>query len=83
MRFFGTDKGIYVGSVSAGGGAEAAGLKSGDIIVEMNGQPVNTMNKLNSMIIAYKAGDTVELKVLREGKEMSFKVTLTDGGIIS
>ncbi|MBQ4507064.1 MAG: trypsin-like peptidase domain-containing protein [Firmicutes bacterium] len=76
IDYFGTDKGIYVGSVAKGGGAEAAGLKEGDVITKLNGQEVNTMNKLNSIIIKYKAGDTVELTVMRDKEEKTFKVEL-------
>ena len=79
IQYFGTDKGIYVASVTANGGAAAAGIQAGDVIVSLNGQAVNTMNKLNSMIIAYKAGDTVELTVIRNKEKADFRVTLTDG----
>ena len=79
IEHFGTDKGIYVSEVTAGGGAEAAGLKSGDIIIKLHGTVVNTMNKLNSLLVGYKPGDTVDLTVLRGGSEIEVDVKLTDG----
>ena len=37
IQYFGTDKGIYVASVTANGGAAAAGIQAGDVIVSLNG----------------------------------------------
>lgn len=79
---FGTDSGIYVASVIEGGGAKAAGLMSGDIIVKFMGEEVGTMNKLNTLLITYRPGDLVELTVMRNGEEKNYSVTLTDGDIV-
>jgi len=76
-EMFGTDTGIYVYSVVEGGGAEKAGLQKGDVITKVDGTTVGTMNKINSILIKYKAGDTVTVTYLREGKEATTKVTLT------
>ena len=76
-EYFGTTSGIYVNGILEDGGAEAAGIKKGDIILKLNGTEVNTMNKLNSLLVAYDAGDEITLEVLRDGKTLSFTVTLT------
>lgn len=76
---FGTNEGIYVASVLPGGGAEAAGLLEGDVILRFQDEEVGTMNRLNTMLVAYRPGDQVELLVLRNGSEQIFRVTLTDG----
>ncbi|MCF0151233.1 MAG: trypsin-like peptidase domain-containing protein [Firmicutes bacterium] len=78
---FGTDKGIYVSNVSEGGGAEAAGIQEGDIIIRLNGTTVNTMNKLNSLLVRFLPGDSVTLTVLRKGETLEIDVTLTNGMI--
>ena len=78
---FGTTRGIYVSEVTPGGGAEKAGIKKGDIIIEFEGQNVGTMNSLNKLIIKYKVGDEVSVKVLRMGAEKTFKVSLSIGGM--
>ena len=77
IEMFGTDKGIYVASVTEGGGAEAAGLQKGDVITKVNGTEVGTMNKINTILIKFKAGDTVNIEYLREGENKTTKVTLT------
>ena len=76
---FGTDKGIYVASVSPNGGAAAAGLQQGDVITQVNGVEVGTMNKLNQELVKYAIGDSVTLKVMRDKEEHTFEVQL--GGV--
>ena len=76
---FGTDKGIYVASVSANGGAAAAGLQQGDVILKVNGVEVGTMNKLNQELVKSAIGDTVTLTVMRDKAEQEFEVVL--GGV--
>lgn len=81
MEMFGVSDGIYVSTVAKGGGAELAGIKADDVIVAVNGTQVNTMNKLNSILVKFAPGDVVTLTVMRESEEMTFNVTLTDGNI--
>lgn len=75
----GTSKGIYIASVAAGGGAAAAGIEQGDVILAVNGVEVGTMNKLNTVLVAYSVGDTVTLTVMRDKKEEQVDVVL--GGV--
>jgi len=79
MKEFQTDTGIFVASVASGGGAEKAGIRKGDIILKFNGKSVGTMNKLTTLLVAFRPGDEVELVVLRNGKQRTLSVTLTDG----
>ena len=57
--------------VSPNSGAATAGLKSGDIILEVNGIRVDSNNSLGDLIQKHHPGDTVSLKILRDGKELS------------
>lgn len=81
MEEFGTITGIYVASITAGGGAEKAGLQKGDVILLFDGKEVGTMNRLNTLLVAHRPGEQVELTVLRERREQTFTVTLTDGTV--
>lgn len=56
--------------VSSGSGAEDAGLKSGDIILEVNNIRIDSENSLGNLIQKYRPGDTITLKVLRDGDEL-------------
>ncbi len=58
--------------------AEKAGIQAGDIIMELNGEKITQDNPLSSLIQKYNVGDTVTLKILREGKEMELKVVLEE-----
>jgi serine protease Do len=58
--------------------AARAGLLRNDVIVEFNGQPVNELQKLRLKVADTTPGQPVSLTVLRGGKRLTFKVTLTD-----
>ena len=56
--------------------ASTAGLKEGDIILELNGEKITGNNTLVTVLRNYSPGDKVSLKILRNGKEMSLEATL-------
>jgi S1-C subfamily serine protease len=64
-KAFGDD--VVIGSVAPGSPAEKAGLKRGDIVLEMDGAEVNSWNELTERIAACKAGQVVELRIQRKG----------------
>lgn len=68
--------GVYVVGLTDGGGALAAGIKEGDIIVNINGKKVKTMNELQETIVQYRPGDKVAVTLLRGGKEKKVEVEL-------
>ena len=68
--------GALVGGVSADGPAQKAGLKNGDIILELNGKPVADANELRMSVSMMAPGTAVNLKVLREGADRNLTVTL-------
>ena len=75
-------EGIYVASVVSGGGAEAAGMIAGDIIVGFEGDAITTMSELQSLLANQSVGDTVTITVMRSNgstgyTEMDLEVTLT------
>ncbi|MFZ3055113.1 MAG: trypsin-like peptidase domain-containing protein [Minisyncoccales bacterium] len=63
-------------AVSSGSPAEKAGLKEGDIILEMGGEKITKDNTLSKMIAEYDPNESVDLKILRDGKEMTITVIL-------
>ena len=68
--------GALVGSVSADSPAQKSGLQNGDIIMELNGKPVEGANQLRMDISMMSPGASVNLKVLRNGAVRDFKATL-------
>jgi serine protease Do len=71
-------RGALIGGVTDGGSAADAGLKSGDVIVEFDGKPVADSRDLKLMVGQAEPGAKVDVKVLRDGKEKSFGVTLKE-----
>lgn len=69
-------KGVLVPEVTKDSAAEKAGLKPGDVIVELNGKPVETAKELQSRVSALKPDTAVELVVLRDGKRESLTAKL-------
>ena len=63
-------------SVIPGGPADKAGVEPGDVIVEMDGQPISGIDQLVVRIRAKAVGDKVTLKVLRDGQEQELTMTL-------
>ena len=65
-------------AVTPGSPAEKAGLKEGDIILELNAEPIDPDHALASLLEKYQVGQEVALKVFREGKEFAAKVMLEE-----
>jgi len=68
--------GLYVNSLIPGGGAEQAGLKPGDIITKVEGNPVYESSDLQERVARLQPGDKINITVLRNGSEKNFAVTL-------
>jgi len=71
-------RGALVAEVNPGTPAEKAGIMRGDIIIDFNGHAIQEMNELPRMVADTPPGSKSTVKVLREGKEMSFTVTVTE-----
>jgi serine protease Do len=63
-------------AIALNSAADKAGLKEGDIILELNGTKIDETNSLAKLISKYRPGDTVVLKILRDGKEMMINAVL-------
>jgi serine protease Do len=70
--------GVYVMEVTPGSGAEKTGIQKGDIIINLADKEVKTMKSLETVKKLYKAGDTVNAIVVREGKKINLKLTFSE-----
>lgn len=70
--------GIYVKEVEDFSSAQKAGIKPGDVILAIDGTNVTTMDELNDIKYSHSIGDTITLKINREGKEMDISLTLSE-----
>ena len=70
--------GVYVKTVQSFSPAEKAGLKSGDIIIQADGKDIKTMDELNDIKNSHQIGDTMTLRINRNGEEKDISVTLEE-----
>jgi serine protease Do len=70
-------KGVLVTQVFPGDPADKAGLKSGDVILKVDGQEVDTGRELSRLIAEAPVGREVALDVVRKGEQRSFRVELS------
>ena len=70
------NSGIYVAQINKDGPANASSLKVGDIITKIDNIDINKMSELRKYIYSKKAGDEVNLSVLRNKKTYSIKIKL-------
>jgi hypothetical protein len=68
-------KGLRIVDLSAGGPADLAGLKKGDIIIEIAGKAIANVDGYMTAMKGQKIGAAVEIKIMRDSKEMQLKVT--------
>lgn len=68
--------GALVSDVTAGGSADRAGIKPGDVILELNGQVIETWSDLPPLVGANPPGTKVSVLVSRDGKKKTFEATL-------
>ena len=69
-------KGAFIGGVSEGGPADKGGIKSGDIILEFDGEKIKTMRNLPRVVANTKPNKRVNVKIWREKKLISKKFIL-------
>jgi len=68
--------GIYVAGVVENGGAYEAGIREGDVLISVNGIPINTVSELMGTIGQHNPGEIVKVDISRDNKLKSFDVTL-------
>ena len=68
------ERGVVIGSVEKNSPAEQAGLKAGDLIVKIDGEPVAGVNDVRNRVGLRERGSTVEITFYREGKPHTVKV---------
>jgi len=68
--------GVSIETVEPGGPADKAGVKAGDVIIEMNGKPVPSRDELVQTVMGLKPGTTVPMKVLRDKQDKTLNVTI-------
>lgn len=69
-------EGALIGSVEKGTPADQAGVRAGDVAIELDGRPLRSSNDLRNRIGMLTVGTSVDLTVLREGQKRTFKIAI-------
>ena len=71
----GTYGGVLVTSTEPGGPADRAGVREGDVVVELDGAPVGGIDDLHRLLLEERIGVPTTISVLRSGRKRSIDVT--------
>ena len=77
-RYYSIPVGVCILTVQEGSAADIAGLEVGDIIIDIEGQPVSTAKELNEVKNKFKAGDEITLTIVRNNKDIKVRVILQE-----
>jgi serine protease Do len=69
-------RGVYISSVLPGKAADKAGIKPGDVILEVEGIEVNKPNQLQAKVGSYNPGDEITLLLWKDGREVTYDIVL-------
>ncbi len=68
--------GVYINGVNKNGAADKAGIRSGDVIIEIDDKKINTSSELQERISQYAPGNKINILIKRKGKKKHFDLTL-------
>ena len=70
------DKGVYVENVTVNGPAYKAGIRRGDVILSVGDKETNRVGDVRNAVLAAKVGDTVKVKLDRDGSTVTVDVVM-------
>lgn len=76
QMYYHLPNGLLITAVEPGSAADAAGIKNGDVLIQVGNTPVAGPQELETALSSYVSGDTVALILYRNGKQYSVAVTL-------
>jgi serine protease Do len=78
LKVYGTNHGLFVTRIEADGPAEKAGMKTQDVISDINGKPMKKGQDLIDLVADTPVGTTVKVGVMRDKKPMTLNVVVGD-----
>ena len=77
-QYYGMVEGAFINSVETGSAAEASGLEVGDIITAVDGTEVRSASNLTNLVKSYKAGQSAEMSVFRDGETITLTIVFDE-----
>lgn len=77
-QYYDLPVGVYIQAITEFSAAEKAGLRPGDVIIQCDGQTVETVDELNEIRDQHQVGDTLTLTIVRNGERIEVSVTLEE-----
>jgi Do/DeqQ family serine protease len=77
---FGVEQGVLVSEAIAGDPADKAGIKAGDVVTHIGDKPVRTPHDLQFAVLAYKPGDKIPVRFIRQGETKTVEVIARQRG---
>ncbi|HMA66454.1 MAG TPA: Do family serine endopeptidase, partial [Desulfosalsimonadaceae bacterium] len=74
--YYGVDHGVLVTKVFSGDPADKAGIRSEDVIVSVNGEPVDSARQLSKLVAELAVGETAKIKINRKGETRTVSVKI-------
>ena len=71
----GAERGVEVVEIVAGSPAEAAGLRVGDVIFELDGDSIESATDLQRLMVAERIGAAAKVRLVRDGSVRELRVT--------
>lgn len=70
------NQGVLIASVTSGGPAARAGLRAGDVVVQLDGKPISSISVLDTTLLRMKPGDIVTVGFYRGSQQQTARLTL-------
>lgn len=78
MQYRVNELGVYVATVTSGSAADKAGMKTGDRIVKIGDSDISSASDVSAALDKYRAGDSTEIVVKRDSKELTLDVVFDE-----
>jgi serine protease Do len=75
-EYYGVDHGVLITQVFEGDPADKAGIESQDVILSVNGTPVDSARELSKVIAGLEVGETAKIKIIRKGETRTLEVEI-------
>ncbi len=77
------DKGVFIFKVYENSPAKAAGIEVGDVIVKIGNDDITGIMSMQSIMYKYSPGETIKVKIIRNGQEKELELTFSDYSVES